>query len=362
MDIAKYLLSIEEFMDTNKGEALLERASLRVDEERRRKAEDMKTLSGKAACLGAGLLLQFAVEEALRGGGGFESGGEVGVCGEFAESGTAAGGGEFGAFGEFAESGTVEGGGEFGACGEFAEGGATAGGGEVGACGEFAESGTVEGGREFAEGGVAAGGGEFAEDGVTADGKGVLVDDIAMTRRKLKICSVTELLDYGRDASVRQFAYRYGIQGKPYFRNLPFYFNLSHSGSYVLCGLSMEEIGADIQQHCGKDVGKLGRRFYSKRESDALEQAGAEREKLFYRLWARKEAYGKLTGEGIGKALGVDLLPETIRADKGEIYYTPSYSSQALISGAASLPEGTHLVWEEWESVEGYSIAFCRYR
>ena len=284
MDIAKYLLSIEEFMDTNKGEALLERASLRVDEERRRKAEGMKTLSGKAACLGAGLLLQFAVEEALRGGGGFESGGEFGACGE------------------------------------------------------------------------------FAEDGVTADGKGVLVDDIAMTRKKLKICSVTELLDYGRDASVRQFAYRYGIQGKPYFRNLPFYFNLSHSGSYVLCGLSMEEIGADIQQHCGKDVGKLGRRFYSKRESDALEQAGAEREKLFYRLWARKEAYGKLTGEGIGKALGVDLLPETIRADKGEIYNTPTYSSQALISGAASLPEGTHLVWEEWESVEGYSIAFCRYR
>lgn len=284
MDIAKYLLSIEEFMDTNKGEALLERASLRVDEERRRKAEGMKTLSGKAACLGAGLLLQFAVEEALRGGGGFESGGEFGACGE------------------------------------------------------------------------------FAEDGVTADGKRVLVDDIAMTRRKLKICSVTELLDYGRDASVRQFAYRYGIQGKPYFRNLPFYFNLSHSGSYVLCGLSMEEIGADIQQHCGKDVGKLGRRFYSKRESDALEQAGAEREKLFYRLWARKEAYGKLTGEGIGKALGVDLLPETIRADKGEIYNTPSYSSQALISGEASLPEGSHLVWEEWESVEGYSIAFCRYR
>ena len=308
MDIAKYLLSIEEFMDTNKGEALLERASLRVDEERRRKAEGMKTLSGKAACLGAGLLLQFAVEEALRGGGGFESGGEVG------------------------------------------------------ACGEFAESDTVEGGGEFAEGGATAGCGEFSEDGVTADCKRVLVDDIAMTHRKLKICSVTELLDYSRDASVRQFTYRYGIQGKPYFRNLPFYFNLSHSGSYVLCGLFMEEIGADIQQHCGKDVGKLGRRFYSKRESDALEQAGAEREKLFYRLWARKEAYGKLTGEGIGKALGVDLLPETIRADKGEIYNTPTYSSQALISGEASLPEGSHLVWEEWESVEGYSIAFCRYR
>lgn len=283
MDIAKYLLSIEEFMDMEKGEALLERASLRVDEERRRKAEGMKTLSGRAACLGAGLLLQFAVDEALRGGSGFGRGGDIGGCGEFAEDGVAAG------------------------------------------CG------------------------------------GLLEDDIVVVCGKLKLCSVKELLDYGKDAPVRQFTYRYGVQGKPYFRNLPFYFNLSHSGSYVLCGLSMEEIGADIQQHCGKDVGKLGRRFYSKRESDALEQAGAEREKLFYRLWARKEAYGKLTGEGIGQALGVDLLPGMVQAYEGEIYDTTSYCSQALISGAASLPEGGQLVWEEWDSVEGYSIAFCRY-
>lgn len=241
MYVARYLLSIEAFMDTEKGEALLERASLRVDEERRRRAEGMK-LSGKAACLGAGLLLQFAVDEALRGGSGRE--------------------------------------------------------GDAGA-------------------------GELK------------VGDIAAARSRLKVCSATELLDAGKEAPVRQFTYRYGDRGKPYFRNQPFYFNLSHSGSYVLCGLAMEEIGADIQQHCGKDVGKLGRRFYSKRESAALEQAGAEREKLFYRLWARKEAYGKLTGEGIGKALGVDLLP-----------------------GTASHP----LIWEEWDSVEGYSIAFCRYR
>lgn len=284
MYIAKYLLSIEEFMDREKGEALLERASLCVDEERRRKAEGMRTLSGRAACLGAGLLLQFAVEEAFRSGSGFGTGGDIGGCGE------------------------------------------------------------------------------FAEDGVTAGCGGLLVENIAVTRRKLKICSVTELLDYGKDAPVRQFTYRYGVQGKPYFRNLPFYFNLSHSGSFVLCGLSMEEIGADIQQHCGKDVGKLGRRFYSKRESMALEQAGAERENLFYRLWARKEAYGKLTGEGIGKALGMDLLPGTVQTEEGEIYDTLSCSSQILTSETMSLPEGRHLVWEEWDSVEGYSIAFCRYR
>ena len=56
--IAKYLLSIEEFMDTEKGEALMERAFLRVDEARREKAGRMKTPAGRAACLGAGLMLR----------------------------------------------------------------------------------------------------------------------------------------------------------------------------------------------------------------------------------------------------------------------------------------------------------------
>lgn len=249
--IAKYLLSIEEFMDTEKGEALMERAFLRVDEARREKAGRMKTPAGRAACLGAGLILRYAVAEALRDGGGGDPGG-------------------------------------------FGEGNAG------GFCG------------------------------------------------RQRPYSVTELLDCGKEIPNREIAYRYGEQGKPYFANLPFYFSLSHSGSYVLCGLSMEEIGADIQQHCGRDVGKLARRFYSRREAAVLEQAGAEQEKQFYRLWTRKEAYGKLTGKGIGAALGVDLLPEV----------SPAVEAVAEMS---FLPEGRCLVWEEYGVSEDYSIAFCQY-
>ena len=139
--------------------------------------------------------------------------------------------------------------------------------------------------------------------------------------------------------------------GKPYFRDLPVYFNLSHSGEYVLCAVSTEEIGADIQQHCGKDVGKLARRFFPEREWTALERAGEERERLFYRLWARKEAYGKLTGKGVADALGVDLLP-------GE-----GLPGKAVPGGAeaAVLPEGRGLLWEEYGIMEAYSIAFCRF-
>ena len=57
---------------------------------------------------------------------------------------------------------------------------------------------------------------------------------------------------------------------------------------------------------------RMWRGFFTEREAAALEQAGEEREtreRLFYRLWARKEAYGKLTGKGIAAALEVDFLP-----------------------------------------------------
>ena len=42
--------------------------------------------------------------------------------------------------------------------------------------------------------------------------------------------------------------YTYGRLGKPYFKNLPWYFSMSHSGEYVFCAVSEREVGADIQK------------------------------------------------------------------------------------------------------------------
>ena len=202
----------------------------------------------------------------------------------------------------------------------------------------------------------------------------------AAGRVELKRYSVKKLLEslYGKPPA--PIAYVYGKEGKPYFRDLPFYFNLSHSGDYVLCAVSSAEIGTDIQQHCGKNVERLARRFFTEREAAALEQAGEEREtreRLFYRLWARKEAYGKLTGKGIAAALSADLLP-------GEDVYPENLSEKAAASKNGSGPgrtlvprgmasarggaqmttvrlDGKRLLWEEHDGIEGYSIALCRY-
>lgn len=152
--------------------------------------------------------------------------------------------------------------------------------------------------------------------------------------------SVTELLGT-LGGTVIEPEYGYGANGKPYFKDYPFHFNLSHSGDYVLCGTSGQELGVDIQKIQRVDPLRLAKRFFSAAESLELEKCGEaqERERMFFRLWARKEAYGKLTGGGLAGAMGRDFLAE--EAGDGEF------------------------VWEEYDlsdSFADYAVAVCRRR
>ncbi len=122
--------------------------------------------------------------------------------------------------------------------------------------------------------------------------------------------------------------YHYGKKGKPFFKEIPLFFSLSHSGDYVLCAVSCRELGADIQRLQPVDVLKLSRRFYSEPECLALERCADEKEmqRLFFELWSRKEAWGKLTGKGVAAVLGQDL--------------TSGKAAQDIEWAAASPPEG----------------------
>ncbi len=131
----------------------------------------------------------------------------------------------------------------------------------------------------------------------------------------------------------QDFTYTYGQNGKPYFVNLPVYFNLSHSGDYVLCVVADCEVGADIQQMNDIDYWKTAERFFREKEVAIMRQLATaeEQKRFFYNLWARKEAYGKYTGDGVSKALAVDMI---------------------------DFPEGT--MWKEYENLDGYYIAICQ--
>jgi len=130
-----------------------------------------------------------------------------------------------------------------------------------------------------------------------------------------------------------EVTYRYGEKGKPYFADIPLYFSISHCEDYVLCVFSKQEIGADIQYKKPIQEEGMVQRFFSPREKVIWEQCSnpEEQKDLFYRLWARKEAYGKLTGKGIGETIAMDM-------------------------------EAPDVWFEEYELENNYRIAICKLR
>lgn len=106
------------------------------------------------------------------------------------------------------------------------------------------------------------------------------------------------------------FSYEYGDLGKPQIVNFPKKFNLSHSGDYVVCGVGDGEVGVDIQKWVPYRE-RTAERFFAPAEWKLLQELSVpQRTELFYRLWSRKEAYGKYTGQGIGSAVGEDFSDE----------------------------------------------------
>ena len=111
----------------------------------------------------------------------------------------------------------------------------------------------------------------------------------------------------------------YNEHNKPYLlppQNEQIYFNLSHSGKYVMCILSHTENGCDVQE-IKKDGADIAERFFSPKENEYLRSLDPEdRVRAFYELWALKESCLKATGSGLAHELSaftVDL--KTLKQD-----------------------------------------------
>jgi len=129
-------------------------------------------------------------------------------------------------------------------------------------------------------------------------------------------------------------AIRYSDNGKPETDGI--YFNLSHSGDYVICTVSEFPVGCDIEKE--REVGeKLAQKFLSENEMAYLSQFDSyKKQKEFFRLWTIKESYLKMTGEGISHGLekfevlmgeSVTVLRENKKCSCSiKEYLLPSYS------------------------------------
>ena len=96
--------------------------------------------------------------------------------------------------------------------------------------------------------------------------------------------------------------------GKPYLKDLPCYFNISHSGDFVVCAVSENEIGIDIEKIRPIDL-KIAKKICTEtelkylfngipNENDFNLATDDELLSRFFKLWTKKEAILKCIGTG----------------------------------------------------------------
>jgi len=127
--------------------------------------------------------------------------------------------------------------------------------------------------------------------------------------RKLFIAShgfLHSVLSYYIDTPANEIRFSQSEHGKPFIideqNRRQLQFNLSHSNHLaVLAICEQKNIGVDIE-HRERKVDWQGviRRFFTQREQDEIFRLSKESQTdAFFQVWARKEAYMKVTGHGL---------------------------------------------------------------
>ena len=107
--------------------------------------------------------------------------------------------------------------------------------------------------------------------------------------------------------------------GKPFFKNGPF-FNVSHSGKYVVMAVSSKEIGVDIEENKARDLSSITKIF------NEAEAKVAKEHQDFYYLWCAKESLIKCMGVTISSIKEVPSLPlNGLRTFKGTDYQCKAF-------------------------------------
>lgn len=101
-----------------------------------------------------------------------------------------------------------------------------------------------------------------------------------------------------------QYTIEIGAHGKPYIKERnDVFFNISHSGSYVVCALAEEPVGIDIEFHRKASLERISSRFFSETEKKRFAQA-EDQMQAFYDIWTESESFGKWKGTGIAETIG----------------------------------------------------------
>lgn len=134
--------------------------------------------------------------------------------------------------------------------------------------------------------------------------------------------------------------------GKPYVDS-SVYFNLSHSGQYVICAFYKEEIGIDIEkiEHLEIDDFKT---IFSEQELDQLRVSVSPLTE-FFRFWTIKESIIKAEGKGLSLPLQLINTSEVgiVRLGKNNWYVNEVNLFQNYCCSIATLSEPSSFFFEK---------------
>lgn len=102
-------------------------------------------------------------------------------------------------------------------------------------------------------------------------------------------------------------------------------FNISHSGQYVLFALSENEVGCDIQKTGYVKSTEMAKFIFCDEEIKLLKNS-ADKLKVFFDLWTKKESFLKCIGSGFHRSgKSADTSGNTFE-ENGQKYYFKTFS------------------------------------
>ena len=111
----------------------------------------------------------------------------------------------------------------------------------------------------------------------------------------------------------------YNEYGKPYIKNNPIYFNISHSKPYTVICIADKEVGIDIEKITYRK--RVLNKICTCTEIQHINNAHD-----FTKLWVKKEAYVKYLGIGLSYDLKkVNTLDLKFKLKKYKNYYIAIY-------------------------------------
>ena len=134
--------------------------------------------------------------------------------------------------------------------------------------------------------------------------------------------------------------------GKPFFQNSALHFNLSHTDTLVCAAVSDLPVGIDAQSVTLPSAG-VARRVLCEEEQRLLARSD-DPAALFTRFWTQKEAYAKLTGEGLSCGFSsLNFAPydalDTFAAFQN-VFHVQQFSGAVMTVCSKTIPEAAQLV------------------